>query len=630
MLGNGKKTIGVILERPYVGFQNVLCQGIIQRAAELDYNVAVLSSFGNYGDNDSNFEGDQNLFELPEYEKFSGVIVVMDTLVEWKSKERVLNNVKSRCKCPVIAARTSVDGFINLRFDNNNCMNDMIHHFVVDHGFKNICFMSGPEDNEESRMRLGNFLREMKKYGLEVDEHQTIFGDFWYNKGKEACDWFLSGKKKPDAIICANDYMAIAVSNELIDRGYVIPDDIAIAGFDGTEESLRYFPMISTTRVNPIVMGNRAVEIIDENQDNPNASFVEHVEMELITRESCGCVACDNKVRINLRKKQYSRNSKEHNREIYLNCFDIQMGECHEIDDMAPRIQNNIWNIENYKDYALCLCEDFENQSDRRTYTDNMELRISIKNNKQALCNRIVFERNELLPSEFINSDEPQAWYFTAIHFQNSCYGYEAVNFYSYQNTGNISFRWNVLLGRTIHNMVQEWRQQRLIAQLQYLYDKDTLTGMYNRRCLEYQGDKIFNDARLFGSKLYLAVIDMDGTKYINDNYGHEEGDFAIVKLCDIIRDVYKDMGICIRTGGDEFVVIAGDSDEGMARSWDARIESLADEFNKSGVKPYSIYVSVGSVCKVPERTDTISSFIKESDEIMYENKMRNKAIHVR
>ena len=186
------------------------------------------------------------------------------------------------------------------------------------------------------------------------------------------------------------------------------------------------------------------------------------------------------------------------------------------------------------------------------------------------------------------------------------------------------------MLGRTIHNMVQEWRQQRLIAQLQYLYDKDTLTGMYNRRCLEYQGDKIFNDARLFGSKLYLAVIDMDGTKYINDNYGHEEGDFAIVKLCDIIRDVYKDMGICIRTGGDEFVVIAGDSDEGMARSWDARIESLADEFNKSGVKPYSIYVSVGSVCKMPGRTDTISSFIKESDEIMYENKMRNKAIHVR
>ena len=74
----------------------------------------------------------------------------------------------------------------------------------------------------------------------------------------------------------------------------------------------------------------------------------------------------------------------------------------------------------------------------------------------------------------------------------------------------------------------------------------------------------------------------------------------------------------------------AGDSDEEMARTWDARIESLADEFNKSGVKPYSIYVSVGSVCKMPGRTDTIRSFIKESDEIMYENKMRNKAIHVR
>lgn len=69
MFHNSRKTIGVFLERSAGEFQNRLCQGIITEAKELGYNVAVLSDYGNYGQNHRYFIGDQTLWELPPYEE---------------------------------------------------------------------------------------------------------------------------------------------------------------------------------------------------------------------------------------------------------------------------------------------------------------------------------------------------------------------------------------------------------------------------------------------------------------------------------------------------------------------------------------------------------------------------------
>lgn len=73
---------------------------------------------------------------------------------------------------------------------------------------------------------------------------------FWKNKGKEACDWFLAeGEPQPEGIICANDYMATAVASELIRRGYRIPQDIAVSGYDGMRSTLSFTPCITTATV---------------------------------------------------------------------------------------------------------------------------------------------------------------------------------------------------------------------------------------------------------------------------------------------------------------------------------------------------------------------------------------------
>lgn len=270
MFHNSRKTIGVFLERSASEFQNRLCQGIITGAKELGYNVAVFSNYGNYGQNHRYFIGDQTLWELPPYEELDGVVLALDTMEEIVSREHIIKNIRERCHCPIISIRELLVGVNNLLVDNSSCMEGLLDHFVKEHGMKKLCFMTGPEDHWDAQERLLCFKRKMNEYGLSCGEHQIFYGDFWKNKGKEACDWFLAeGEPQPEGIICANDYMATAVASELIRRGYRIPQDIAVSGYDGMRSSLAFTPCITTATVPFFEMGRRAVQIIDKKQDCP-------------------------------------------------------------------------------------------------------------------------------------------------------------------------------------------------------------------------------------------------------------------------------------------------------------------------------------------------------------------------
>ena len=165
MFSNERKTIGVFVERTLNEFQNRMCQGIITAAEQLGYNVAIFSAYGNYGQNERYFEGDQHLWQLPPYEELSGVILALDTMEEKSSRSRILENVRERCHCPVVSVREIVEGCNNLLVDNRTCMNGIIRHFVEDHGLTRLCFMTGPESHWDAVERLECFKSQMKEIG---------------------------------------------------------------------------------------------------------------------------------------------------------------------------------------------------------------------------------------------------------------------------------------------------------------------------------------------------------------------------------------------------------------------------------------------------------------------------------
>lgn len=246
MLYNKRKTIGVFAERVKDEFQMRLCQGIIEEAEQQGYNVTIFTNYGKYGHNNEHFIGDQMIWDLPCYEEFAGVILALDTMSEKSSRQKILDNVKKYCHCPVVSIREKVEGAVNFLVENTTGMAGLIRHFIEVHGKKRLCFMSGPEDYWDARERMQCFLDTMREYSLPVTEQQTFYGDYWYNMGTQACDWFLAADEMPEVIMCANDHMALAVTSELNKRGIRVPEDICVSGYDGLLETLSFTPAITT------------------------------------------------------------------------------------------------------------------------------------------------------------------------------------------------------------------------------------------------------------------------------------------------------------------------------------------------------------------------------------------------
>ena len=143
----------------------------------------------------------------------------------------------------------------------------------------------------------------------------------------------------------------------------------------------------------------------------------------------------------------------------------------------------------------------------------------------------------------------------------------------------------------------------------------DKLTGLYNR----YYLVKI-SGALKQKNKITMMMLDLNGFKDINDNYGHSVGDDALASLAEILEKTVEQKGAVIRYAGDEFVIVLNEDNENSAEACKNLIKENLDEFNKKHKKKYQLSASIGygvfdiSKCSVDQ-------ILKEIDKRMYEDK---------
>ncbi|MCI9539226.1 MAG: GGDEF domain-containing protein [Eubacterium sp.] len=624
MFSNGRKTIGLMIFNTYADFQSQICWGMAERAEQLGYNLAIISSYGSYGTYQEYYQGEMMIFDLPSYDEFAGIVVAFDTFNIPAARDRILEHIQEEADCPVVSLRERLVGVNNILIDEHHSMEGVIRHIVEEHGKKDIAFMTGHQGRFDAEARLRCFRKAMEKYELPVNDHRIFYGDFWREKGKEACDWFGQGGQYPEAIICANDYMALSVIDELYERGVRVPEDVLVTGFDGVEEGVVYSPSLTTLHVDFKEMAYGAVDLIHKHQDDDLVEDV-FVSTKVVARESCGCLERGHSSTIAQRCAQHKFGARSENLEMQFSFMAIDFNQVSSIEEMHQVISKYIYNIENIKNYVICLREDVEENKVRfRGYSDTMHVRTAIKERLDMGEVDIPFERKLLLPEE-MNSDEPQCYFFYPIHFQDSCFGYEAYSFLNHESYGTAYVRWTIAVSNAIHNILSQKKMNDLIVELENMYIQDVLTGLYNRRGFEKYGRMQFSKARARDSIICVLGIDLDGLKPINDIYGHHEGDSALRAVGYAIQEAAIQGQIGARIGGDEFEVIFPCRDKTDVENWIQVFEESLDNFNQKSQKPYDVHASWGYKIGVPTVNDTIESYMNESDDIMYKNKVANK-----
>jgi diguanylate cyclase (GGDEF)-like protein/PAS domain S-box-containing protein len=153
----------------------------------------------------------------------------------------------------------------------------------------------------------------------------------------------------------------------------------------------------------------------------------------------------------------------------------------------------------------------------------------------------------------------------------------------------------------------------------------DDLTGLYNRRGFRMLAEQHLRLVKRGGPVSLLVCFDLDDFKYVNDLYGHAEGDAALRRTASILRTAFRDSDIIARFGGDEFVVLALDCGE-MRERLLGRVDAAVDAHNEAAARPYSLSLSLGTAQLDPFAPISLDALMAEADTNLYEAKRRRMA----
>ncbi|HSE23963.1 MAG TPA: diguanylate cyclase [Pyrinomonadaceae bacterium] len=153
---------------------------------------------------------------------------------------------------------------------------------------------------------------------------------------------------------------------------------------------------------------------------------------------------------------------------------------------------------------------------------------------------------------------------------------------------------------------------------------KDDLTGLYNRRGLLKHAAPYFDFASRQKQALLLLFIDLDGMKRINDEFGHNEGDNALVATAKILNRSFRNSDIIARLGGDEFAIVVTDLN---AKKEDAiaRLTDSLRTYNASEQCRHKLSFSIGVAALEPQRMTCFEELLEQADQAMYEQKRMKK-----
>ncbi len=626
MFYNGRKTIGVFLNRAELEFQQVLSKSLTKTAKECDYNIVFLTSFG-IRETETMYDlYEKNVVDFAPIEEFDAIIVALDTYDTPSFREKLIEGLHSRAHCPVISFREASEGFYGILSDANSMVEELVCHLAREHEAENICFMAGYEGHYDSQVRERHYRIAMEKLGLPVYENSIFYGDMWKGKGEAAYEFFFSDEQhRPDAIVCANDFMARALTSALQKHGIRVPQDVMVSGVDDSPESRDVLPQITSIAVDYRAMAQEAVYLARDLIEGHTRERNTYVPARILYRESTkDFTEREDKARSEIYRK-LNEVLEKHSRQSF---FSTDMDGCADYEEMKRIVCKNLRLLGRCKEFYLGLLG--EEEGDIRQFqsaiTPFAKLGMGVYEGSTLDVPEKEFLQRELLPRE-VCDDSWKVYYIRILHNREKIFGYTVVQFENpLDGPDEFYHDWNLTLSQTINNLYATRYLLRLNEINQEKSVTDYLTGLCNRRGME---DYIHEKWPCWAQKEHYLIcesIDLDGLKYINDTYGHKEGDWAICTVADAISRTLGEDGIAARTGGDEFVIVLTGTDEQKILVIEQKIRESLEEKNRLSGKPYRAECSMGHYMTPISARESFEECMRLSDIEMYKEKKAKKA----
>ncbi|MCQ2579279.1 MAG: GGDEF domain-containing protein [Treponemataceae bacterium] len=633
MSGSRPKTIAVCTLTCSYGSSFEMLKGVCLEAKEQGFATLIFDSPENYVSEHTE-EINKSVFKLIDYDNIDGVIISQSVMYSREISSEIISKCEQH-KIPIVSMNFPDRQIPSVCFDDSKSFANLVEHLITDEKGKDIRFVAGPESNEYSENRMNAFKKALEKHNLPFNSDEILYGDFWRIPAlKEMDRFFASGAEIPDAFVCANDSMAIAVCEKLFEKGYSVPHDTIVTGFDGIELAEFHIPKITTAKCDNVYAGRESVKTMAALLKDEPVEKKKVLNPEILFRQSCGCAKFEVK---NANNYTYL-SEKDTGHLKYLNYLQQELATyvapLSSLDEIKRILvekipfSNDAWIMLNHGFMDIHKDEKF---TYKNPFDKIIDAFFCIKNGK--VINSKSINRSEYLPDldGLFNQ-----WYtnfvFMPLIFGEEFLGYLAVLFTEdYYEISRYEY-----FAQTLSQVLASLKMRE---QLEFLLVHDPLTGIFNRRGFYDSIERFITEnshditgADNKGKSLIVYSIDIDGLKQINDTYGHKDGDFAIKVLADAIFNSAVKDSVCARFGGDEFVCAAvenGDCEKAIEK-FKASFQKYLDDVNSVSEKPYKISASCGARFVSLSASLSVEKMIAKADEMMYSEKSLRKRSHVR
>lgn len=592
--------------------------------------------FAALGDDEDNSKGELNIFNLPNMNDFDGALVLGNAI----DYPQVLKNINDRCKeadIPVIFTGHRFENSYFVGVDNYYGARSLSEHLYNDHGIRDFFFVAGNKENMDSNQRLQALCDVISENGGTLTEDKIFYSNWNPRAAAMFIDeWVASGKKLPEAIVCANDEMAIIICDELRLRNVKVPEEVAVTGFDNLLFAQAYDPSISSVSQNFDKIGCESAKMLMDIINGTNCEMERKVLCEFVPGESCGCTECSNTIEV---RRKIGRNRFIDNMftsAFYhkLSMIDRCLMKCKTYEDIKVNYKDsNDAVFKNYEgtSYHLVLdpvfrdkLTDLDTSYRKSGYSQKMDVVFSLDDGNYTTISD--FDTRKIVP-QIANPDVNHLFICLPLQEMGNCLGYIifADDYEKFKNAvlmGKYTERLSadlIRLQQTINTIV-------LNDRLFELSETDALTHVKNRTAYQARENKINEKiARKDCDDFALLLCDVNYLKKVNDKLGHEIGDSYLTNSCKLICRTFKRSAV-YRIGGDEFVVFLKGDDlcdvKELIASMNSEMENIKEQdiLDGAGV---SIAVGLSYYCK--ETDNCLADVFKRADEAMYIRKNEMK-----
>lgn len=607
--------------------------GVLDRALLDRANVFIFTCEGWKYEFPSEYEkGEYNIYTLPDFTQYDGVILNSDTIHDQNIVKEVMCKIME-AGIPCVDLNVHNHQAMIVEMENRIGIEGIILHLIKEHHARNIYFISGPTTSHDACVRLEAYKNTMMTNHLGWDREHIYYGDYSFESGRRAVRRFLGkGFALPDAIVATNDEMAVGAILELKEMGYLVPEDVMVTGYDDSSVAAYSHPRLTTVRRGEYEAGQIAYEKITAVLRGEEVEQHTVIEGCPCFAGSCGCAESD-EYEMGLMKERFIKSHVKSRQAMeMIRNSSAEFTSLADLDDFWERLERYIRNI-NMEYFYLCMCGSIDNYyqeleriaageprgRDATVYTD--EICIPFAYERGEVTSYGGFPKSSILPQECAMKRSGAFYTIMPMHFQDYCFGYCVAG--NYRPSFEDRFYQNFVLN--MDNALETVRKQdmmkAMLKRLNHMWICDEMTGIYNRAGFNELAPQMLEKARNEGRSIGVIFADLDDLKKVNDTFGHAQGDTLVKAMTFVMGQALRSEELLCRYGGDEFVILMVGYQEKEIWNEVMRIYTAIDNYNMLHVTPYKLSASLGYYLEQDAYKTNLNDILKKADEEMYRAK---------